>query len=103
MANAIFCLFKMDVGELKMIGLLACSLDILLVWNFWISFLTLQLLAIRDELFDTFRKRHKGVMEYEEVQLTQDSLHRSIFIFLFDAFYPGSNFLVLYMSVHRSL
>lgn len=34
MANAIFCLFKMDVGELKMIGLLACSLDILLVWNF---------------------------------------------------------------------
>ncbi|KAL0874530.1 hypothetical protein Bca101_024235 [Brassica carinata] len=36
------------------------------------------LLAIRDELFDTFRKRHKGVMETEEVQLTQDSLHRML-------------------------
>ncbi|CAF2119371.1 unnamed protein product [Brassica napus] len=36
------------------------------------------LLAIRDELFDTFRKRHKGVMEAEEVQLTQDSLHRML-------------------------
>jgi nuclear-control-of-ATPase protein 2 len=38
----------------------------------------LQLLSIRDELFDTFRKRHKGVMETEEVQLTQDSLHRML-------------------------
>jgi nuclear-control-of-ATPase protein 2 len=36
------------------------------------------LLSIRDELFDTFRKRHKGVMETEEVQLTQDSLHRML-------------------------
>ncbi|VVB14266.1 unnamed protein product [Arabis nemorensis] len=36
------------------------------------------MLAIRDELFDTFRKRHKGVMETEEVQLTQDSLHRML-------------------------
>ncbi|XP_010519826.1 PREDICTED: protein DGS1, mitochondrial [Tarenaya hassleriana] len=39
------------------------------------------LLAIRDELFDTFRKRHKGVMEIEEVQLTQDSLHRMLMNF----------------------
>ncbi|KAL9257765.1 DGS1, mitochondrial-like protein [Drosera capensis] len=30
----------------------------------------------RDELFDTFRKRHKGVIDVEEVQLTADSLHR---------------------------
>ncbi|EOA20214.1 hypothetical protein CARUB_v10000512mg [Capsella rubella] len=36
------------------------------------------LLSIRDELFDTFRRRHKGVMETEEVQLTQDSLHRML-------------------------
>lgn len=34
------------------------------------------LLSIRDELFETFRKRHKGVMELDEVQLTAKSLHR---------------------------
>ncbi|KAH9741844.1 protein DGS1 [Citrus sinensis] len=33
------------------------------------------LLSIRDELFETFRKRHKGVMEVEEVQMTSNSLH----------------------------
>ncbi|KAK2967221.1 hypothetical protein RJ640_000695 [Escallonia rubra] len=33
------------------------------------------ILSIRDELFETFRKRHKGVMELEEVQLTANSLH----------------------------
>lgn len=37
-----------------------------------------QLLSIRDELFETFRKRQKGVMEREEVQLTADSLHRLV-------------------------
>lgn len=37
-----------------------------------------QLLSIRDELFETFRKRHKGVMEIEEVKLTSNSLHRLI-------------------------
>jgi hypothetical protein len=45
-----------------------------------------QLLSIRDELFDTFRKRHKGVMEVEEVQLTASSLHRLNFLpFLVDS------------------
>ncbi|KAK1391043.1 Nuclear control of ATPase protein 2 [Heracleum sosnowskyi] len=39
------------------------------------------LLSIRDELFDTFRKRHKGVMELEEVQLTTHSLHRMLLAF----------------------
>lgn len=58
--------------------------------------LSLQLLAIRDELFDTFRKRHKGVMETEEVQLTQDSLHRLIFISL------SFSSLLLYICVHSS-
>ncbi|GLT58726.1 hypothetical protein SLA2020_315960 [Shorea laevis] len=38
-------------------------------------------LSIRDELFDTFRKRHKGVMEMEEVQLTSNSLHRMLLAF----------------------
>ena len=33
-------------------------------------------MSIRDELFETFRKRHKGVMEPEEVLLTSNSLHR---------------------------
>ncbi|KAK9673553.1 hypothetical protein RND81_12G174900 [Saponaria officinalis] len=35
----------------------------------------------RDELFDTFRKRHKGVMDSEEVQLTANSLHRMLLAF----------------------
>lgn len=41
-----------------------------------VCFFANQILAIRDELFETFRKRQKGVMEREEVQLTADSLHR---------------------------
>ncbi|KAG6762097.1 hypothetical protein POTOM_032582 [Populus tomentosa] len=40
-----------------------------------------ELLSIRDELFDTFRKRHKVVMEVEEVQLTASSLHRMLLAF----------------------
>ncbi|KAG8660230.1 protein DGS1, mitochondrial isoform X1 [Manihot esculenta] len=39
------------------------------------------LLSIRDELFETFRKRDKGVMELEEVQLTANSLHRMLLTF----------------------
>ncbi|KAL4027483.1 hypothetical protein IC575_010649 [Cucumis melo] len=39
------------------------------------------LISIRDELFDTFRKRHKGVMEVQEVQLTAISLHRMLLAF----------------------
>ncbi|KAG6501424.1 protein DGS1, mitochondrial-like [Zingiber officinale] len=39
------------------------------------------LISIRDELFETFRRRHKGVMEAEEVQLTAESLHRMLLAF----------------------
>ncbi|XP_048499612.1 protein DGS1, mitochondrial isoform X2 [Beta vulgaris subsp. vulgaris] len=39
------------------------------------------LLSIRDELFETFRKRHRGVMEADEVQLTANSLHRMLVAF----------------------
>ncbi|KAL6518705.1 hypothetical protein OROHE_017755 [Orobanche hederae] len=44
--------------------------------SFWNDHVEQPILAIRDELFETFRKRQKGVMEREEVQLTADSLHR---------------------------
>ncbi|KAK1293958.1 hypothetical protein QJS10_CPA16g01153 [Acorus calamus] len=40
------------------------------------SYLAFIILSIRDELFETFRRRHKGVMELEEVQLTAISLRR---------------------------
>jgi hypothetical protein len=36
----------------------------------------LQLLSIRGEIFDTFQKRHRGVGDLGDVQLTADSLHR---------------------------
>ncbi|XP_056166152.1 protein DGS1, mitochondrial isoform X2 [Syzygium oleosum] len=36
------------------------------------------LLSIRDELFETFRKRHESAMELEEVHLTSKSLHRML-------------------------
>ncbi|XP_048135977.1 protein DGS1, mitochondrial isoform X2 [Rhodamnia argentea] len=36
------------------------------------------LLSIRDELFETFRKRHESAMELEEVHLTAESLHRML-------------------------
>ncbi|XVF47214.1 hypothetical protein PTKIN_Ptkin03bG0091300 [Pterospermum kingtungense] len=39
------------------------------------------LLSIRDELLDTFKKRQKGVMDMEEVQLTSNSLHRMLLAF----------------------
>ncbi|KAK9673552.1 hypothetical protein RND81_12G174900 [Saponaria officinalis] len=45
------------------------------------SYISDVLLSIRDELFDTFRKRHKGVMDSEEVQLTANSLHRMLLAF----------------------
>lgn len=35
-----------------------------------------QLLSIRDDLFDTFRKRHHGSAEVGDVQLTSESLQR---------------------------
>ncbi|XP_071912168.1 protein DGS1, mitochondrial-like isoform X2 [Coffea arabica] len=45
------------------------------------SYLSTLLLSIRNELFETFRKRQKGVMEREEVQFTADSLHRMLLAF----------------------
>ncbi|CAI8586665.1 unnamed protein product [Vicia faba] len=39
------------------------------------------ILSIRDELFDTFRKRHQGIMDLEEVRLTSESLHRMLLAF----------------------
>ncbi|XP_028552899.1 protein DGS1, mitochondrial isoform X4 [Dendrobium catenatum] len=48
---------------------------------FWEEHVELPLISIRDELFETFRKRHKGVMEMEEVQLTANSLHRMLLAF----------------------
>ncbi|KAK9273459.1 hypothetical protein L1049_018269 [Liquidambar formosana] len=44
--------------------------------RFWKDHVEQPLLSIRNELFETFKKRHKGVMEHEEVQLTANSLHK---------------------------
>ncbi|OVA14820.1 Nuclear control of ATP synthase 2 [Macleaya cordata] len=49
--------------------------------SFWKDHVEQPLLSIRDELFETFRRRHKGVMELEEVQLTANSLHRMLLAF----------------------
>ncbi|XP_043724094.1 protein DGS1, mitochondrial-like [Telopea speciosissima] len=49
--------------------------------SFWNDHVEQPLLSIRDELFETFRRRHKGVMDIEEVQLTANSLHRMLLAF----------------------
>ncbi|XP_073066274.1 protein DGS1, mitochondrial-like [Primulina eburnea] len=49
--------------------------------SFWKDHVEQPIFSIRDELFETFRKRQKGVMEREEVQLTADSLHRMLLAF----------------------
>ncbi|KAL3828661.1 hypothetical protein ACJIZ3_017463 [Penstemon smallii] len=49
--------------------------------TFWNDHVEQPLLSIRDELFETFRKRQKSVMQREEVQLTADSLHRMLLAF----------------------
>ncbi|XP_010906408.1 protein DGS1, mitochondrial [Elaeis guineensis] len=49
--------------------------------GFWKDHVEQPLISIRDELFETFRGRHKGVMEVEEVKLTEDSLHRMLLTF----------------------
>ncbi|MCO5547186.1 hypothetical protein L7F22_000629 [Adiantum nelumboides] len=36
------------------------------------------LMSIRDDLFETFRRRHHGAAELADVQLTVDSLHRML-------------------------
>ncbi|XP_020240746.1 protein DGS1, mitochondrial-like isoform X2 [Asparagus officinalis] len=49
--------------------------------GFWKEHVEQPLISIRDDLFETFRGRQKGVMEVEEVQLTSDSLHRMLLAF----------------------
>ncbi|XP_068641616.1 protein DGS1, mitochondrial-like isoform X2 [Aristolochia californica] len=46
--------------------------------SFWKNHVEQPIISIRDELFETFRARHKGVMELEEVRLTADSLHKML-------------------------
>ncbi|XP_078443176.1 dgd1 suppressor 1 [Wolffia australiana] len=48
---------------------------------FWKSHVEEPLLSIRDELFETFRRRHKGVIEKADVQLSENSLHRMLLAF----------------------
>lgn len=56
-----------------------------------------QILSIRDELFETFRKRHRSVMELEDVQLTTDSLHRLISFARLCFQYFENNFCLLWI------
>ncbi|KAJ9699022.1 hypothetical protein PVL29_007875 [Vitis rotundifolia] len=49
--------------------------------TFWNDHVEQPILSIRDELFETFRKRHRSVMELEDVQLTSNSLHRMLLTF----------------------
>ncbi|XP_068637325.1 protein DGS1, mitochondrial-like isoform X2 [Aristolochia californica] len=49
--------------------------------SFWKDHVEQPIISIRDELFETFRTRHKGVMELEEVRLTEDSLHKMLLAF----------------------
>lgn len=49
--------------------------------TFWNDHVEQPILSIRDELFETFRKRHRSVMELEDVQLTANSLHRMLLTF----------------------
>ncbi|XP_021734279.1 protein DGS1, mitochondrial-like [Chenopodium quinoa] len=58
--------------------------------TFWTEHVEQPLMSIRDELFETFRKRHRGVMDSEEVQLTANSLHRMLVAFCEQA--NGQNF-----------
>ncbi|XP_028101006.1 protein DGS1, mitochondrial-like [Camellia sinensis] len=43
--------------------------------SFWNDHVERLLLSIRDELFETLGKRHKVVMDHEEVHLNAKSLH----------------------------
>ncbi|KAH7560799.1 hypothetical protein JRO89_XS10G0108500 [Xanthoceras sorbifolium] len=71
-ANVILCLY-VD-GTAPFAGASSAEDDVQI-------YLHSNLLAIRDELFETFRKRHKGMMDIEEVQLTSNSLHRMLLAF----------------------
>ncbi|KAL3620264.1 hypothetical protein CASFOL_035176 [Castilleja foliolosa] len=46
--------------------------------SFWNHHVEQPVLATRDELTETFKKREKGVMAHEEMRLTVDSLHRML-------------------------
>ncbi|KAG0565107.1 hypothetical protein M758_8G160500 [Ceratodon purpureus] len=46
--------------------------------GFWEEHVQQPLLAIRDDLFDTFRKRHREGNELGDVKLTAESLHRML-------------------------
>ncbi|KAE8770652.1 hypothetical protein D1007_57574 [Hordeum vulgare] len=50
------------------------------VAGFWDEHVERPVISIRDELFETFKRTDKRVMEREEVQLTEESLHRLMLI-----------------------
>ncbi|TVU47007.1 hypothetical protein EJB05_06583 [Eragrostis curvula] len=49
--------------------------------GFWDEHVEKPILSIRDELFETFKQRDKGIMERQELQLTEDSLNRMLLAF----------------------
>ncbi|XP_044971544.1 protein DGS1, mitochondrial [Hordeum vulgare subsp. vulgare] len=51
------------------------------VAGFWDEHVERPVISIRDELFETFKRTDKRVMEREEVQLTEESLHRMLITF----------------------
>ncbi|CAL4922702.1 unnamed protein product [Urochloa decumbens] len=51
------------------------------VAGFWDEHVEKPIISIRDELFETFKQRDKGVMESQEVQLTEESLRRMLVAF----------------------
>ncbi|KAK9124963.1 hypothetical protein Scep_013809 [Stephania cephalantha] len=50
--------------------------------GFWNEHVEQPLLSIRDDLFETFQRRHKGVKEMEEVQLSTNTLRRMLLAFV---------------------
>ncbi|CAM0953368.1 unnamed protein product [Alopecurus aequalis] len=50
--------------------------------RFWDEHVEKPVISIRDELFETFKRADKRVMEKEEVQLTEESLHRMLIAFV---------------------
>ncbi|KAM0840174.1 hypothetical protein ACQ4PT_059807 [Festuca glaucescens] len=51
------------------------------VVGFWDEHVERPVISIRDELFETFKRTDKRVMEKEEVQLTEETLHRMLVAF----------------------
>ncbi|CAM0873230.1 unnamed protein product [Alopecurus aequalis] len=52
------------------------------VVGFWDEHVEKPVISIRDELFETFKRTDKRVMEKEEVQLTEETLHRMLIAFV---------------------